>query len=273
MLIRVAGKSDRGTVRERNEDHYCLGPFVEQDALTALTLDTSSSFFQQYGLLAAVADGIGGYAGGAQASRIALETLSARFYSERRAGCTSEELANCLRRHLEEVQQVLAAQLARAPELADAGTTIAGIALMPPSALAVFHAGDSRVLRLAAGYLRALTVDHSPLGADIAAGRLTEEEASALPESHQITRSLGAHGDARAEVNGEFRWDPGITFLLCTDGFYGVGRGLPRQALRDALHDGAEAETLVHELLADAVATDGNDNATLVMVQLQDDGR
>jgi serine/threonine protein phosphatase PrpC len=159
MRITAAGLSHRGTVRPSNEDHYCLGAFVEQEAFTSLTLDTSSTTFAQYGLLAAVADGMGGYAGGSLASRVALETLSAGFYGERRSGCTAEQLAASLQRYLEQTRQVLAHVLQRSPEYAQAGTTLAGIALMPPDIMAVFHAGDSRVLRAAAGYLRPLTVD------------------------------------------------------------------------------------------------------------------
>ncbi|MHB9108807.1 MAG: PP2C family protein-serine/threonine phosphatase [Armatimonadota bacterium] len=269
MRITAAGLSDRGTVRPANEDHYCLGAFVEQEAFTALMLDTSSSCFQQYGLLAAVADGMGGYTGGALASRVALETLSASYYGEKRTGCTAEELAGCLERCLAQAQQVLAHVLERSPENAQAGTTIAGVALMPPDLLAVFHAGDSRVLRAAAGYVRPLTVDHTLFGADLASGRMSEEDVRDLPQASQLTRALGAGGDTRADITTEHTWAPKISLLIGTDGWYGIAGGLNRQAVQEIVRRGEPVEDQLRALLTAAVAADGRDNATLIIIRVQ----
>jgi len=269
MRITAAGLSDRGTGRPGNEDHYCVGAFVEQEAFTALTLEAGSTMFQQYGLLAAVADGMGGYAGGALASRVALETLSASYYGEKRGGCTATELAGCLERYLAQAQQVLVHVLEHSPEYAQAGTTIAGVAMMPPDLLAVFHAGDSRVLRATAGYVRPLTVDHTPFGPDLTSGQISEEEVRGLPEVSQLTRSLGAGGDTRAEITIENSWAPEISLLIGTDGWHGVAGGLTRQAVQEIVRRGGTVEEQLRALLADAVAADGRDNATLVMVRIE----
>ena len=161
MRIAAAGFGVTGAGREKNDDYYCLGPFVEQGVLTSLEIDTTSSSFRRYGFLAAVADGMGGYAGGNVASHILLEYLSARFYSEERGDFSDEALLSSLQRYLEEAQQALVTELQRSPALQQAGTTLAGIVLTAPDRLIVFHIGDSRVLRFAAGYLRPLTIDHS----------------------------------------------------------------------------------------------------------------
>lgn len=267
MLLRVAGYSDRGTERAQNEDFYCIGPFVEQGVLTTLTLETASAVFTQYGLLAAVADGMGGYPGGEVASRIVLETLSALYYGERRTGCTREELAACLARYLAATQQALAGILERTPELHSAGTTLAGVALMPPDALVIFHIGDSEVLREAAGYVRQLTVSHTPTGEDVASGRMSEAEAAVHPTASQLTRALGLLGDTRVELDAAQPWMPETRFLLGTDGWHGPGRGIGRPAIQEALRHGGTAAQLVPALVAEAVRQDGQDNATLVMVE------
>jgi protein phosphatase len=270
MRITAAGMSERGTVRPANEDHYCVGAFVEQAAFTALTIETSSASFEHYGLLAAVADGMGGYAGGALASRVVLETLSASYYGERRTGCSAEELASCLERYLAQAQQVLVLMLERSPEYAQAGTTVAGATLMPPDLLAVFHAGDSRVLRAAAGYVRPLTVDHTPFGADLASGRISEDEVRGLPELSRLTRSLGAGGDTRAEITVEHTWAPEMSLLIGTDGWHGVAGGLTRQVVQDIIRRGDTVEEQLRALLTAAVAADGRDNATLVVVRIEE---
>lgn len=266
MQLRAVGLSDRGRSREKNDDHYCLGPFVEQGVLTSLAIDEDSAWFHEYGLLAVVADGMGGYAGGEVASRVALETLSALYYGDKRRGCTRDELTAGMVRYLEQTQRVLAKTLERTSDLADAGTTVAGIALMPPDILVVFHAGDSRVLRASGGFVRALTVDHTPIAPDIESGRISEEEAVGMLDAQALTCSLGLKGDHRASVNGDDNWVSGDSFLLCTDGFHGLCRGLPRAALRDAVRAGGNPDVLVTTLVRDAIAADGRDNATLVYV-------
>ena len=270
MRIRAAGWSHQGTVREKNDDHYCLGQWVEQGALAALSLDDGSSFWTQYGLLAAVADGMGGYAGGALASRIVLETLSGHFYAEKRDGASATELIESLQKYFEQTQRVLEHALRRKPELAEAGTTLAGVALLPPDVMVVFHAGDSRVLRASGGYLRPLTTDHTPVAADILSGRMSEEQASTLPVASQLTHSLGLEGDSSIEIGEERLWSPGDAFLMGSDGWHGLGRGLSQRAVRNIWRDNdrTSPDALVRQLVNQAVSEDGRDNATMVMVQL-----
>jgi len=271
MHLRAVGYSDRGPVRPANEDHYGIGPFVEQAAFTVLALDVASVTFREYGLLVAVADGLGGYAGGEVASRVALETLSALFYGERRAGISTEQFTEQLRHYLEQTQRALEAVLRRSPEYLDAGTTLAGIALLPPETLVIFHAGDSRVLRAAAGYVRPLTVDHTVAGADLASGRMSEAEAAAIPQAGLLTRALGLHGDTRVEIDATQTWAPGTLFLLGSDGWHGTGRGISRQAIQAAVREGLPVEVLVRRLIGEAIAADGHDNATLVVVAIEED--
>ncbi|HEY3377690.1 MAG TPA: PP2C family serine/threonine-protein phosphatase [Armatimonadota bacterium] len=271
MRIRLAGISHPGHVRQRNDDHYCVGPFIEQEACTTLTLDTSSTLFRHYGVLAAVADGMGHYTGSDVASRVVLETLSAQFYGERHDGCTPTELHACLSRYLEQCRHVLRGVLERTPAYHDAGTTLAGIALLAPELAAVFHIGDSRVLGVSAGYVRPLTIDHTPVGPDVAAGRLSEAEALTVPAANQLARSLGRLDAGEVEWNDVPTLHAGEQFLLGTDGWHGLGRGLSRKAIQEIARQGLDAEAMVRVLLAEALRADGQDNVTVVGIQLMQD--
>ncbi|HEY3415416.1 MAG TPA: protein phosphatase 2C domain-containing protein [Armatimonadota bacterium] len=270
MRIHAVGCGSQGNVREKNDDFFCVGPFIEQTALTAITLDETTTYYNKYGVLAAVADGIGGYQGGRFASQIVLETFSAQFYSEQRDGCEIRELAADITRYLRETQRILEGKLSRNSSMGEAGTTLAGIVLMPPDYLVIFHAGDSRVLRASGGFIRALTIDHTLVGADVDAGRLSEQEALAVEGGDRLTRSLGRHGDSRVEVNIDLAWGPMDRFFICTDGFHGLGRGIPRAQIRDTMHKFHDMDTLAVALIEEAVKRDGRDNATLIIVDIQD---
>ena len=271
MRIAAAGFGVTGAGREKNDDYYCLGPFVEQGVLTSLEIDTTSSSFRRYGFLVAVADGMGGYAGGNVASRILLEYLSARFYSEERVDFSDEELLSSLQRYLEDAQQALVTVLQRSPALQQAGTTLAGIVLAAPDRIIVFHIGDSRVLRFAAGYLRPLTIDHTVVGEDVASGRLTEEEALQIPDGGALLRSLGMHDSAEADWQLERALLPGNRFFLGTDGWFGLGRGLSRQQIQEIARQDDNPAAITQLMVRAAIAAGSQDDTTLVTVQIAED--
>jgi PPM family protein phosphatase len=265
----VGGCSHLGQVRSQNDDCFCIGPKVEQLGSLELSFPTTSAFFHEYGLLCAVADGMGGYAGGALAARTVVQTLSSLFYAQKHAGMDVDELACCLERDLFQTQHALEATLQR-EDVLRAGTTLAGLVLLPPDVALVFHCGDSRVLRASGGYVRALTLDHAPLAAEIAAGRLDESHVATSPLASKVSRALGLEGDRRVEINTDFSWEVGDTFLLCSDGFHGTGRGLTQSSLREHLADLSHTAPgkMAEQLVDAAVTADGSDNVTLVTVRI-----
>ena len=148
-----------------------------------------------------------------------------------------------------------------------AGTTLAGMVWLPRAVAVKFWCGDSRILRQSGGYVRALTVDHAPLAGDIARGALSEA-AAASPLASQLSRSLGGRGEGRIECDAETIWERDDRFLLATDGFHGLGRGLNLAQLRGELEkvEAMAPRARVESLVAAAVAIDGADNVTLVEV-------
>ena len=235
-----------------------------------LEFDESSSAFRNYGLLCAVADGIGGYEGGTRAAQIALQTLSSQVYARKRGGLSAEMVVQSLEGDFAAMNRVVAETLGR-EGLCEAGTTLAGLLLLPPDIAVKFWCGDSRILRASGGYVRALSLDHSPLARDVAQGILSERAAANSPLSSKISRSLGPKGDGRIECNAETRWERGDRFLLATDGFHGMGRGLDLASLRAQLGqiEGLAPRARVEQLVAAAVEADGSDNVTVVEIGIE----
>ena len=111
VTFQVAGASHPGRKRARNDDWFCLGHFVEQRDALALEFDEASRFLGDYGLLCAVADGIGGYAGGSRAAQVILETLSAQFYARKHGDLGATGLIQQLQSNFANVSRVLEATL------------------------------------------------------------------------------------------------------------------------------------------------------------------
>lgn len=227
--------SDVGRVRRENED--------------------SSGYFPEWNLFV-VADGMGGRAGGKQASQVAVDTIGERF----RAADTRE--ADVLIEAIEQANHRILDLASADAALEGMGTTLVAL-LLGEGAAAIAHVGDSRAYRLRDGRVDQLTTDHSLVADLVRRNDISEAEARIHPYRHVLTRALGI----RDRVNPDLvRVDvrPGDLYVLCSDGVYGM---IDRVELERLLigHQG-DPERVCRELVAAANAGGGKDNATVVAV-------
>ena len=266
--IVAAAASDQGKVREHNEDCFLLGRYVERSSWLSAGMCSDGELFQSYGFLAAVADGMGGTSGGALASRFVLETLSTLYYSEWRNQLEGDACCGVMETLLAQTNDLLVKAVAHNPELAHAGTTVVGIALFPKGDTVIFHAGDSRAVRLAAGFMDALTRDHSVAAAAIEKGECSEAEALSRPDARLLTHGMGAVPVFKPVVTLRHRIEIGDRVLLCSDGLYAYGGGVVKDSLRQLLQREVPPAELVAELVAAALDADGSDNITALVLDV-----
>lgn len=250
MRIEHRGQTDVGKKREHNEDS-----FLENEELG----------------LFAVADGMGGHAGGGIASRLAVEVLERNIVARKAAGDGPFEsneplerspLAEVLRNAVEEANTSIFRHALRDPALAGMGTTLTALLLHREHAF-FGHVGDSRAYLIRDGVIDQITEDHSMVQEQVRAGLLTEDEARTSRFKNVITRSVGfeerVHVDVMAVAS-----EPGDTFVLCSDG------------LTSFVEDSEIAEQVarwpipeVPEKLIDlANERGGEDNITVVVVRI-----
>src|SRR5436309_14138042 len=159
--------TDVGCVRDANED--AVGHWSHED-----------------GLLFAVADGLGGHAGGEVASALALEVLAREM--DRAPG--GWPVSKRLRRSIQEANLEIYNKAIAVPELRRMGTTLTASAVVGGTLVAA-HVGDCRLLLLRDGKLTQLTKDHSWVGEQVQYGLLSAEDARTHPRRHMINRCLG----------------------------------------------------------------------------------
>jgi protein phosphatase len=237
--LRAGGVTDVGRVRSSNQDQM----LVADD-------------------LFAVADGMGGHAAGEVASLTAVEALRAAF---ERVGGTDGLVAAA-----EQANRSVWDQAQADPDLRGMGTTLVAVALVHEAGedrLAIVNVGDSRAYLLRGGELEQLTTDHSLVQELVDDGQLSEIEATVHPQRHVLTRALGV--DAEVHVDAlQLLPLKGDRLLLCSD-------GLPRE-LSDAqaasiLRRFADPKEAARELVSAAKTRGGNDNVTVVVVDVVDD--
>ncbi len=238
LLVRAAGATHVGRVREHNEDSLVAGARVF-----------------------AVADGMGGHAAGEVASRIAVEVLTEL---EDHPASRPDDVADALR---EANRRILRAQ-ADHPELRGMGTTATGVTVVDAGGRehwVVFNVGDSRVYRVAENRIHQVTRDHSEVRELLDAGLLEPSEVAHHPLRHVITRSLGTDPGPEPDV-----WvlapTPGETFVVCSDGLSGE---LDDRDIMLLTRQHPDPQRTADALVAAAVQAGGHDNVSVVVVAVE----
>lgn len=162
------------------------------------------------GFLLVVCDGMGGHAGGAMASGLAVRAVVDAVSSASQA---ADEALLC--RALEEANGLIWRTAEANLRVKGMGTTCVA-ALLRGSTLTVAHVGDSRAYLLDRGVARALTEDHT-LSGEITRSGLTVSDVDANNARHILTRCLGGEPKVRVDLH-QCAMPPGGVVLLCSDG-------------------------------------------------------
>jgi len=236
FTLTAAGTTDAGRVRPSNED--------------ALLVLPSHSVF-------AVADGMGGHAGGAVASELAVAAIATAFLDRVRAPSLLSGIpaaAGELVASFAAANEAIRCMAARDGRLSEMGTTIVAARFCPDQArLYVGHVGDSRCYRLRDGALEQVTRDHT-----------LAELGFRGRESRHLSRAVGPHGVVEADV-AVLAVRPGDVYLLCSDG---LSKMVVDDTILDILAWEDEPASAARELVALANARGGRDNVTAVVIRV-----
>ncbi|WP_245783032.1 MerR family transcriptional regulator [Amycolatopsis sacchari] len=206
LTIRYAVRTDRGLVREENQDVAYAGPN-----------------------LLAVADGFGG----ATASAAAIDALKPLDDT-----VPAGDLLNALSDAVERAGTAVR-------ELGEhVGTTLTAL-VRSGSRLALVHIGDSRVYLLRDGRFFQITQDHTLVQSMIDDGRLTAEEALSHPQRSLLVKALHSDGSAEPDLELRDA-QPGDRYLLCSDGLYtALEPAALREVMTDVADPGEAVRELV----------------------------
>jgi len=207
-----------------------------------------------------VADGLGGHEAGEVASSIAVETL--RDHAP--AHPDSKALARAVKAANREVLRAAKEGVGRA----GMGTTMTA-AIVEGTTIAFAHVGDSRAYLFADGKLRRITEDHSMVADMIRRGQLTEAESRVHPNRSVITRALGTDANMEADAY-EIEVPAGSRLLLCSDGLTSM---LVDEKIEEVLAEGADPEGSARALIAEANTAGGQDNISVIIVDIDDGTR
>ena len=200
----TTARSVVGLVRSGNEDSALIAP-----------------------QLIAVADGMGGHAGGEVASSIAVKTLAPLAGILRDAEIDADSIEDLLLNSLYDIDNEIKRVAKESIELTGMGTTLTALMLYPDGEkrasqrIALLHVGDSRCYRLRGSSLQQLSRDHTVLQELLDQGSISVEEAQDHPQSAFLTQALVGDGTLTPMLT-VVDVKPKDKFLICSDGLSGV---------------------------------------------------
>jgi protein phosphatase len=241
MKGRFTGLTDPGLIRTVNQDDYHIDP--------------DGRFF-------IVADGMGGHAGGQEASKLATEAIQAHLDEHWQSQVASEEL---IEQAFYKANQSILQDQQNHPERPDMGTT-AVVFMFRQGQSWCAHVGDSRLYRLRSSKLEQITEDHTWVARAMKAGDLTPDQARTHQWRHVLSQCLGRKDLQQVDVQ-LMDVQPGDRLLLCTDG---LTEELSDTLISSYIQPRLDGEEAAAMLIESAKEKGGRDNITLVIVEVDD---
>jgi serine/threonine protein phosphatase PrpC len=239
LYFQCAARSAVGLVRNGNEDSALVGS-----------------------QLIAIADGMGGHAGGEFASSVAINTLSEIAPTFVNADVDSESASDLFLNSLHTIDLQIRAVTQDEPQLAGMGTTLTAL-FLNDTEISLLHVGDSRAYRLRGNELIQLSADHTVLQELLNKGIISESDAQIHPQRSMLTQALMGEGNLEPSLH-IFEGKIKDRYLLCSDGLTGV---LSDKEIK-SLIKGKDAAAAVDALIDATYINGAPDNVTVILADL-----
>ena len=214
--------------------------------------------------LIAVADGMGGHAGGEVASAIAINALEQLLPVITDLAVDTASGEDLFLNITHEIDSQILEKSKQLPELSGMGTTLTALAIFENN-VELLHIGDSRCYRWRSNKLEQLSYDHTVMQELLDQGRLTPDEVINHPQRSLLTQALmGDSGIDPILVSYEIK--KGDQFLICSDGLTNV---LSEYEIVKIIESN-QADAIVPALIAEVKLKGAPDNITIIWSQVVD---
>lgn len=241
--MRFGVGSDRGKVREINEDSYNVIAGYSGIPVTFI-----------------IADGMGGHNSGEVASKAAVDYVSNYMLQSTVDFMESEDLTPIIKKVMEEANEDVYKKSLEHEVDRGMGTTLI-VAVVHNKKLVIGHVGDSRVYMIRDGNIKRVTDDHSFIEELVRNGTLTREEAENHPNKNLITRALGCSDSIQVDTYTYDLKDDDVC-VICTDGLTNM---LDEKEIKDIVLNSENPELACDKLIMEANDRGGEDNITVVV--------
>jgi serine/threonine protein phosphatase PrpC len=264
------GRTDIGRVRETNQDQFMIADLRKSIVIhhSSLGYDNQSQLSgATRAKLLIVADGMGGYEGGARASRMAVEgvvqyLLTNLHWPITCAASHEQHFFRGLQGALEYSQSQIRTAAARRPEQSRMGTTLTMAWVAWPSVYLI-HVGDSRAYLYRDSKLRLLSHDQTLAQALADNGVIDADDVETHRFSNVLVSALGCTSNMEP-LYGRHELEPNDKLMICSDG---LTKHVSDAKISEILAEDDCAEVACNRLVDTALGDGGSDNITTVLAR------
>lgn len=244
------GATDKGYVREINEDSY----IIEKGY--------SKNHIKGFKLLMAVADGMGGLEKGDIISKLTVNALNKVFIPPENLNIVANEkfIEKFLILRINEINRYIYDNFNKNGE--QGGTTLSILVIYEKKYI-IAHVGDSRVYIIRDNNIEAITEDDSFVMNEVRKGKITLEEAKKHDKKNILLKAVGVHKEVKPTIyKGELKI--GDSFVITSDGILNV---IDDNEIRDYVMRYSPKDAC-HKLIRMANERKVDDNVTLNIVKI-----
>ncbi|WP_439108492.1 Stp1/IreP family PP2C-type Ser/Thr phosphatase [Alkalihalophilus lindianensis] len=223
--------------------------------------DSGGVFSNEYGILAIVADGMGGHLAGDVASSMSVSFLE-KEWAKVQAVMTAKEAEKWLTEQCTRLNEYLYDHAMNHKECQGMGTTIVA-ALCTEEFVSLAHVGDSRVYIGNEFGFKLKTSDHSLVQELVNTGQITEEEAEHHPRKNVLLRALGTERAIKVDVQ-TLQVEEQQIIMLCSDG---LSNKMETDEMEAILQADEPIETRAETFITKANERGGEDNISIAIVE------
>ncbi len=212
--------------------------------------------------LIAVADGMGGHAGGEIASKIAITTLHSLAPVLTNSTIDSDSIEDLLLHSIHTIDSNISEYVQEANELRGMGTTLTAL-LLHDKIVALLHVGDSRCYRLRGNTFEQLSNDHTVIQELLDQGAISPVDAIDHPQRSVLTQALMGERNI-TPVLQLYEALEGDRYLLCSDGLSGV---LTEKEIKSLLK-ARDKDSAIKSLIDATYVNGAPDNVTVLIADV-----
>lgn len=241
--MKISVKSDKGLLREKNEDSVQVINGKEGIPVTFI-----------------IADGMGGHNSGEIASRLAVNYV-ADFIAANPAMFLDESvITDSIKTVMNNANDFVYTSSIKEESNYGMGTTLI-VAVLLNNRMYIGHVGDSRVYIIREGNIKKITTDHTYIEELVRNGSLTREQAEKHPKRNIITRSIGCSEEVLVDTY-YYEVEEDDVFIFCTDGLTNM---LCEEEIKSIILENEDPEVACNELIRRANEEGGEDNITVIL--------
>jgi PPM family protein phosphatase len=208
-----------------------------------------------------LADGMGGYHGGAIASDLVVQAFKDEYEQSANALDCSQILQTCAKKaHI-----AIRMAASRDPNLQKMGSTVVA-AVLGGDKLHVLNVGDSRAYLIRGMEIVQVSQDQTWVADQVRRGALTKEQAQVHPNRSRLSMSITAKRPTIEAFVSEESLQAEDIVVLCSDGLWGV---IPETLIWAAVTE-LDPQTAADRLAALANTSSGPDNISVIVARRSD---